>query len=266
MPTYEFGRAMTAVDVVMLTVPDFWTSGAAEPRLEVALVMRPAEPFAGKLALPGTIVRVDADDQGRVDRTDLDAARRVVAEKMTLKPPHLEQLYTWYRRDWDPRGPVTVISYFALVPFDHFRKVSDGVLTFRPVDDLPKLAFQHNTIVASAVERVRGKAMYSSLPGLLMPECFTLRELMAMYEAVLGRTGVADGMDLPNFSRKIAKLGILELVEDRDQKAARQAEHRNSARGRRPELYRLSDRSLHTFGRTEFDAMPVRRTTGERKG
>jgi|GEM_PF-1197737 len=261
MPTYEFGRAMTAVDVVMLTVPDFWKSAGGESRLEVALVERTAEPFSGRLALPGTIVRVEAGAEGRVDRTDLHAARRVVAEKMTLAPPHLEQLYTWFRHDWDPRGPVTVISYFALVPFDRFCKATDGLLRFCAVDELPKLAFRHNTIVDKAVERVRGKAMYSSLPGLLMPECFTLRELMSMYEAVLGRTANADRMDLPNFSRKIAKLGILEPVEDTSGEAARHALARSASRGRRPEFYRLVDRKLQTFERTEFDVQPVRRLT-----
>ena len=258
MPTYPFARAETAVDVLMFTVPDFWTtSRSSEPRLEVALLERATEPFLGQLALPGTFVRVEADAEGCFDASDLDAAKRVMSDKMRIKPTHLEQLYTWFTRTWDPRGPTTVIAYFAVVPFDHFRKVDREILTFRPVDELPKLAFKHNDLVRKAVERIRGKAMYSSLPALLMPECFTLRELKSMYEAVLGRTTEAERMDLPNFSRKIAELGILELVEN-DLPAAAAARKRTAATGRKPQIYRLTDRKLRTFERTAFDAKPIR--------
>jgi len=258
MPTYLYARAETAVDVLMFTVPDFWTTLRSEPRLEVALLERTSEPFLGQLALPGTIVRVEADAEGSFDASDLDAAKRVMSDKMRIRPAHIEQLYTWFTRNWDPRGPTTVISYFAVVPFDHFRKVDREILTFRPVDDLPKLAFKHNEIVRKAVERIRGKAMYSSLPALLMPECFTLRELKSMYEAVLGRTRDAERMDPPNFSRKIAELGILELVKDDELPAAAAARKRTAATGRKPQIYRLADRKLKTFERTAFDARPIR--------
>ena len=259
MVDYPFARAESAVDVLMFTVPDFWTtSRSSEPRLEVALLKRSSEPFLGQLALPGTIVRVEADAEGRLDATDLDAAKRVMSDKMRIRPTHLEQLYTWFTRTADPRGPTTVIAYFAVVPFDHFRKADREILTFHPVDDLPKLAFNHNDIVRKAVERIRGKAMYSSMPALLMPECFTLRELKSMYEAVLGRTAESERLDFPNFSRKIAELGILESVGD-DVPAAAAARERTAATGRKPQIYRLADRRLKTFERTAFDVEPTRR-------
>ena len=44
-----------------------------------------------------------------------------------------KQLYTWFTRDADPRGPTTVIAYFALVPFDHFKDAPAGRLTFLAV-------------------------------------------------------------------------------------------------------------------------------------
>ena len=66
-------------------------------------------------------MRIESDDSGAVDDTDLDAARRVLKDKLGIKAPHLEQLYTWFTRDVDPRGATTVIAYFAVVPFDHLR-------------------------------------------------------------------------------------------------------------------------------------------------
>src|SRR5262249_4507141 len=201
--TYPFARPQTAVDVLLFTVRDFWDRPGERPRLEIALVRRDQDPFKGKLALPGTVMRIEPDETGAVDATDLDAARRVLGEKVGVTAPHLEQLYTWFTRDVDPRGATTVIAYFALVPFDHFRDVPEGRATFRPVDALPPLAFNHNEIISKGVERIRGKASYSSLPALLMPPTFTLRELQSMYEAVLGRT-----FDATNFSRRVEALGI----------------------------------------------------------
>lgn len=42
-------------------------------------------------------------------------------------------------------------------------------------------------IVAAALERPRGNVEYTSLPGFLLPEPFTLLELQRTYELVLGR-------------------------------------------------------------------------------
>jgi len=50
-----------------------------------------------------------------------------------------------------------------------------------------KLAFDHETILATAIERLRGKAEYTSLPVYLLAEKFTLPELQQAYEVVLGR-------------------------------------------------------------------------------
>ncbi|MEJ2407618.1 MAG: DNA mismatch repair protein MutT, partial [Candidatus Thiodiazotropha sp.] len=51
----------------------------------------------------------------------------------------------------------------------------------------PKLAFDHEEILATAIERLRGKAEYTSLPVYLLPGEFTLPELQQSYEVVLGR-------------------------------------------------------------------------------
>ena len=247
--TYAFARPQTAVDVLLFTVGDFWDRPGKRPRLEIALLRREREPFKGKLALPGTVMRIEPDDSGAIDDTDLDAARRVLKDKLGIKAPHLEQLYTWFTRDVDPRGATTVIAYFAVVPFDHFRDAPPERVLFMPVDELPRLAFNHNEIIRRGVERVQGKASYSSLPALLMPRYFTFKELQLMYEAVLGRP-----FDQTNFGRRVMELGIIEAI-DPDSDAAKETTARTVMRGhagRRPQVWRLKHKKLVTFEKTVF--------------
>jgi 8-oxo-dGTP diphosphatase len=247
--TYPFARPQTAVDVLLFTVRDFWERPRERPRLEIALTTRDQEPFKGRLALPGTILRIEPDASGAVDGTDLDAARRVLKDKLGIRAPHLEQLYTWFTRDVDPRGPTTVIAYYAVVPFDHFREAPPERVQFTHVDELPRLAFNHNDIIRRGIDRVRGKASYSSLPALLMPTSFTFKELQLMYEAVLGRP-----FDQTNFGRRVTELGILEAI-DLESDAAKATMARTMMRGqagRRPQVWRLKRKKLVTFEKTMF--------------
>jgi len=248
--SYPFARPQTAVDVLLFTVRDFWHRPRERPRLEIALLRREQEPFKGRLALPGTVLRIEPDAvSGAVDDTDLDAARRVLKDKLGVRAPHFEQLYTWFTRDVDPRGPTTVIAYFAVVPFDHFRDAPPERVQFVPVDELPRLAFIHNDMIRQGVERVRGKASYSSLPALLMPKYFTFKELQLMYEAVLGRP-----FDQTNFGRRVTELDIIEAI-DPGSDAARATMARTVARGqagRRPQVWKLKHKKLVTFDKTMF--------------
>jgi 8-oxo-dGTP diphosphatase len=246
-PPPTFSRPLTNVDVLLFTVRDFWERAGEKPRLEVALLRRDREPFKDRLALPGTVMRVDPDEvTGEIDASDLDAARRVLKSKLGVKPPHLEQLYTWFTRDTDPRGPTTVIAYFAVVAFDHFRDAPD--VSFVPVDNLPKLAFNHNDIVRKGVERVQGKASYSTLPALLMPKFFTLRELQSIYEAVTGRT-----FDPSNFKKRVLDMKIVEEIdpESSDAKATRNRAAPGQT-GRPAGVFKLVGSKLVTFAKTAF--------------
>ena len=59
-----------------------------------------------------------------------------------------------------------------------------------------------------AVERVRNKSQYSSLPVHLCPEPFTLPQLHAIYEALIG-----EAINPVSFRRKMDELAILEAVQ-----------------------------------------------------
>ncbi|WP_457427900.1 NUDIX hydrolase [Roseateles sp. P5_E7] len=214
-------QLICTVDVVLLTLRD--------GQLQVLLLKRDREPFAGALALPGGYVHTDAD-QGCAD-----AAQRVLRDKAALESPYLEQLASFSGPARDPRGWSVSVAYFALIPVPEPALPGQHWL---PVDRLPQLPFDHGRIVAAAVERVRSKSQYSSLPVYLCAEPFSLPELHAIYAALLG-----EAINPVSFRRKMDELGMLEPVP-----GAKRADGAH----RPAQLYRLKDefrRTLRVVGR-----------------
>ena len=172
----------TTVDVVIFTVLD--------DKLKVLLVQRPDdtdEPFPGRWALPGGFVDVE------VDASLEGCARRKLEDKTGGASPYLEQLGSWGSATRDPRGWSATHVYFTLIPGQGVSLVKGANavdVAWFPVDEVHdgrRLAFDHDDILQSAVERLRGKVEYTSLPAFLLPEPFTLPQLQRMYEVVLGR-------------------------------------------------------------------------------
>lgn len=173
----DFERPLVTVDVVIFTV--------MADQLRVLLVRRPegdGEPFPARWALPGGFVDVDRD------ASLLACAERKLRDKTGVAAPYLEQLGSWGDARRDPRGWSTTHAYFSLVPEPE--AVDDNATTeWLPCDQAARrrLAFDHNTILGAAIERLRSKVEYTSLPAFLLPEPFTLPQLQRVYEVVLGR-------------------------------------------------------------------------------
>lgn len=182
------------VDIVIFTIQ----SGV----LKVLLVKRGVPPFAGQHAIPGGFVHEDEDLE--------QAALRELAEETGVRDLYLEQLYSFGETGRDPRGRVITVAYFALVSADRPLKPGSDAsdAAWWPVDKLP-LAFDHRKILDYAVERLRNKLEYTTVGFQLLPEKFTLSELQAVYEAILGRK-----LDKRNFRRKMSLLKILKPLPE----------------------------------------------------
>jgi len=197
------------VDIVIFTIQ--------EGVLKVLLIKRAIPPFLGQCAIPGGFVHEDEDlDQ---------AALRELEEESGVTDVYLEQLYSFGDPKRDPRGRVITVAYFALISPD--RKLMAGsdaaAAAWYPIDQLPPLAFDHATILNYALQRLRNKLEYTTVGFQLLPEKFTLTELQAVYEAILGKK-----LDKRNFRRKMSLLRILKPLR----------EHRRG--GQRPaQLYRF---------------------------
>ncbi len=220
--TLEFSKPHTLVDVIIFTLMN--------DALHVLLVRRPerkTEPFPGLWALPGGYVNT------AVDIDLLACAKRKLFEKTGLRSPYLEQLGSWGSATRDPRGWSATHAYFALVPHsDLDSDSSEGQVHaswFAANDLLPtaSLAFDHEAILHAAVERLRSKVEYTSLPAFLLPEPFTLPQLQRCYEAVLGRA-----VDKSGFRTRMLAADFLEEVGVVE-----------SPSNRPPVGYRLKDRS-----------------------
>jgi 8-oxo-dGTP diphosphatase len=166
--------------------------------LRIPLVRRIRQPFEGQWALPGGPI---------ASREALDAAAgRNLLETTGLRSTYLEQLYCFGDVDRAPGERVVSIVYWALVRSDEAALAAEGEnVQWFPADDLPELAFDHNTIVEYALWRLRTKMEYSRIAHAFLGETFTLAELRQVHEAVLRRP-----LDPANFRRQIeASEGII---------------------------------------------------------
>jgi 8-oxo-dGTP diphosphatase len=172
-------------DLVILTVRD--------ETLNVLLVERANEPYQGRAALPGGFLR---DDE-----TLDDAARRELAEETAMgERLHLEQVGAYSAPDRDPRGRVVTVSYLAIAPSLPVPTAGSDARAARwaPVESVPPLAFDHDEILADALERARNKLENTTLATAFCADTFTIGELRRVYEVVWGAP-----LDPRNFNRKV---------------------------------------------------------------
>lgn len=188
----EYGEVKVNVDTVLLTLKD--------GHLHAALAPRGADYQNGRLALIGGIM------DGNKDK-NLDAVvERTLADKAGLSGVYYEQLYTFSGRSRDDRWPSITVAYIALVTIDKIEHGKDNIALYR-VEKLPKLPFDHNAIIDTAVSRLRGKGAWSVLPAHLLSESFTFTDLHEVYSQVLGKK-----IDRTSFRRKVLELGMLESL------------------------------------------------------
>ena len=204
--TYQHPRPAVTVDCVVF---GFDTEGD----LKILLIQRDVEPFKNRWALPGGFVRLD--------ETLDDAALRELSEETGLRDVFLEQLYTFGALDRDPRERVISVAHYALVALDG-RTLSPTTdarsAAWFSLADLPSLAFDHEKILGTAVQRLKGKVRYQPIGFELLPAKFTLSQLQHLYETILERP-----LDKRNFRKKILSMGLLVELDEIQQDVAHRA-------------------------------------------
>ncbi|MBN7811132.1 NUDIX hydrolase [Algoriphagus sp. H41] len=195
--------------------------GFSKGKLKILLMEYHA---TGWLALPGGFVKRDEDLE--------NAVKRGLQERTGLEDVYLEQFHTFGTIDrFQPEVMKSIllasgaevpedywmldrffsIGYYALL--DHEKVtltpdiLSDSIAWYE-VDQLPDLIFDHNKIVQKALQTLRENLDRKLIGGNLLPERFTMNELQAVYEAILG-----EKLRRTSFQRKMLSLDILERHE-----------------------------------------------------
>lgn len=166
-------------------------------RLHVMLWRRATDPFAGAWALPGGPLLAD-------ETLGASVARQLASKVEVRQLAHLEQLETRSDPGRDPRGRTVATAYLGLVPSNLDPVLPDDT-AWHPTDALPETAFDHGSIVGSALGRLRAKLSYTNVGFALAPPSFTIAELRDIYVAALGYEVTAT-----NLQRVLLRRGVLE--------------------------------------------------------
>lgn len=188
---------IVTVDVVLFTIEN--------DQLKVLVINRANDPFKGAPALPGGFVHKD--------ETTEQTAHRILKDKAGIENMYIEQLYTFDAPGRDPRGQVFSVTYFALARRESIAikpAATSQEPHFVPLKKLPKLAFDHATIIAYATERLQTKLEYTNVIYSLLPRLFTMSQLQQAYETILDQK-----LDKRNFQKKYLQLGLIILTKNK---------------------------------------------------
>jgi 8-oxo-dGTP diphosphatase len=192
-------------------------------RLNALLWQRAEPPFQGSWALPGGLLTAD-------ERLGTSASRHLAAKVDIPEISYLEQLETRSDPARDPRERVLATAYLALVPPGAQPRLPADT-RWHQVDELPECAFDHESIVRSARERLRAKLSYTNIGFALAPETFTISQLRDQYAAALGHP-----VSATNLQRILTRRGVIEPTPVLSRSAP--------GGGRPATMYRFASRTL----------------------
>jgi len=165
-----------------------------------------------------------------------EAAERIATERTTLKNLFLKQFNSFgspYRTQ-DPEFTPKKLGLNAGVQieenhwmFDYFVSICFYTLTdfeevtpkgtmyaeectWWAIDKIPPMLFDHNEIIKSALKSLRLHIYHYPIGYELLGEKFTLPEIRALYETILGKK-----LDSRNFSKKLTSAGIITKLDEK---------------------------------------------------
>jgi ADP-ribose pyrophosphatase YjhB (NUDIX family) len=156
-----------AVDIAVLTVRD--------ERLAVLIQDRQTAPLGP--ALPGRFLR-----RGETVAKCVQTALR---EKVGLDPGRQETrlLRVFDDPERDERAWTISLAHYLVLPLERVQGAGGSLV---PVDDVSGLLFDHDAIVREAAQAMRRGYELGPDPDTLLTGPFTLSDLKAVHEAVLG--------------------------------------------------------------------------------
>ena len=147
---------------------------------------------------------------GDFERIKLDQHRQILEDNGIKDENH------WFLQRF------VEIAYLALVEYSkvELRPGRDHeVAQWFSINEIPALFADHNKIIDKALLTLRQQLDYLPVESELLPDKFTLSELRAVYEIIMGRS-----LDTRNFQRKLLSLDLIrKLDETRKKKGSKDA-------------------------------------------
>lgn len=197
-------NSYNSADKVLLAV-DCIIFGFDSEGLKILLIKRDFEPERGKWSLIGGFLKKE-------EALDT-AAIRILNSYTGLQDIYMEQLYAYSEIDRDPVERTISVSYYALINIEkHNEKlIQNFEAQWFSISDVPKLIFDHDAMLEHAIRRLRYRTSIKPIGFELLPEKFTMRQLLELYEAILSKE-----LDKRNFISKVNSLDILIKLEEKD--------------------------------------------------
>jgi 8-oxo-dGTP diphosphatase len=203
----------SAEDKVLLSV-DCIIFGFDKEGLKILLIKRDFAPEKGKWSLMGGFLNKSESLNG--------AAIRVLNRYTGLQDIYMEQLYAYSEVDRDPVDRTISVAFYALINIENHDTdlIKDHEAEWFSISKMPKLIFDHDEMVAHAVRRLRYRTSTKPVGFELLPEKFTMRQLLELYEAILDKE-----LDKRNFISKINSLDILIKLNEKDMLSSRKGSY-----------------------------------------
>lgn len=217
-------NSYSTADKVLLAV-DCIIFGFDNEGLKILLIKRDFEPEKGKWSLIGGFLKKEEV---------LDTAAIRILERYTgLQDIYMEQLHAYSEIDRDPVERTISVAYYALINIENHNEelMKNYHAQWFSVANAPKLIFDHDSMLRHAIRRLRYRTSIKPVGFELLPEKFTMRQLLELYEAILSKE-----LDKRNFISKINSLDILIKLDEKDMMSSRKGSY------------------LYTFDKEKYDA------------
>lgn len=189
--------------------------------LKILLLKKKIEPYKGYWCLPSSLLKNN--------ETINESVNKCIYEKTGITSIYVRQNDTISDINRVEDSRLLGISFIGLtdnITLLLHQEQRDYELKWFDLNNLPKLAFDHNEIVLKSMEFLKYHLIDISMLKHLFPADFTLPELQRLYEQLLNIK-----IDRRNFRKKFLNLNLIEDTNDLS----------TGISGRPAKLYRFKD-------------------------
>lgn len=221
----------------MLVAIDCIIFGFDGDEMKLLLIKRGFEPEKGKWSLMGGFVQPKEGLE--------NAAARILKQLTGLEDVYMEQLAAFGEPNRDPVERTVSVAWFSLVDIHKYEMQlsEDYHPEWVSVKKLPPLVFDHRRMVDLAKKRLQYKAALHPLLFELLPDKFTIPQLLNLYQAVYGKK-----LDKRNFNRKLLAAKLLIKQKHKEKESSKRGAF----------YYKLDKRKYYSHVDTFMSFLPTR--------